>query len=728
MTVSGARACRVMATLIGVASTLAGPSAWAQDPEPIQVSPDSISFELSAVEVIGSIAPGAGPSVGSGIPARISSVNRRQFDGGKPRMVTDALSSQAGVSLYDDLGSPYKFNLSARGFSVGPTVGIPAGISVFLDGIRQNESAAQEVNFDLLPMEHVERVEFLRGNASLLGPNSLGGAVNLITRRGTQGSQGKVGLRAGSLGLRGGEGSLSGQLSEGWDYYAGGGYEVEDGWRDDTRGERFNGLVNLGRMMGGAGLRAQALWTDSRAETAGSLPESLFVSDPTVNFTAGDFEALELQQATISGHRPLFSGLAALTLFYRRMNAERFNVNQAPEPDVRSVSESGTIGGTGDWRRTLALDGRPLSVRVGLDAAAGRTRVRISVEEPDGSGRELTTDVRSPSLDLAAYVAADLVVDQTVVSVGARLDYIRVPFEDLLDPTADTVSSFIHASPRVGVSQDMGAGFGVFGSAGLSFRAPAILELACSDPEDACPLPFALGDDPPLDPVTATTYEVGLEWERGSASLGASLYRTDVMDEIFFVPSEESVVEGFFRNLSRTRREGFELEAMAAPGSFWLVYANYAYTRATFQSTERIFSARADDEVLGSSQLSGENVAEPGDRLPMIPGHQMKFGASYDPLEGASLGFDGRLLGEQWFRGDEANEEQPLNGYFVANGWVALRMGAWEARAIVQNLLDTGEGIFGTFNLNRRSGELERFLTPLNGRSLRVVLERSLGS
>jgi outer membrane receptor protein involved in Fe transport len=167
---------------------------------------------------------------------------------------------------------------------------------------------------------------------------------------------------------------------------------------------------------------------------------------------------------------------------------------------------------------------------------------------------------------------------------------------------------------------------------------------------------------------------------------------------------------------------------MAAPGSSWLVYANYAYTRATFQSTERIFSARADDEVLGSSQLSGENVAEPGDRLPMIPAHQMKLGASYDSLEGASFGFDGQFLGEQWFRGDEANEETPLNGYFVANGWVALRMGAWEARAIVHNLLDSGEGIFGTFNLNRRSGELERFLTPLNGRSLRFMLERSLGS
>ena len=52
----------------------------------------------------------------------------------------------------------------------------------------------------------------------------------------------------------------------------------------------------------------------------------------------------------------------------------------------------------------------------------------------------------------------------------------------------------------------------------------------------------------------------------------------------------------------------------------------------------------------------------------MIPTHQVKSGASYDPPEGASLGFDGRFLGEQWFRGDEANEEQPLDGYLIANG------------------------------------------------------------
>ena len=158
--------------------------ALAQDPDTIRAVPDTITFELSPVEVLVSIVPRAGPSIGSGVPARISTIDRDQIDNWKPRLVADVLSTQAGVSLYDDLGSPYKLNLSARGFNVGPTVGLPPGISVFLDGIRQNEPAAQEVNFDLLPMEHVERVEFLKGNASLLGPNSLGGAVNLITRRG----------------------------------------------------------------------------------------------------------------------------------------------------------------------------------------------------------------------------------------------------------------------------------------------------------------------------------------------------------------------------------------------------------------------------------------------------------------------------------------------------------------------------------------------------------------
>ena len=698
----------------------------AQDPDTIRAVPDTITFELSPVEVLVSIVPRAGPSIGSGVPARISTIDRDQIDNWKPRLVADVLSTQAGVSLYDDLGSPYKLNLSARGFNVGPTVGLPSGISVFLDGIRQNEPAAQEVNFDLLPMEHVERVEFLKGNASLLGPNSLGGAVNLITRRGGGEPQREVELSTGSFGMIGGKASASGRLPADWNYYVATGLEQEDGWRDDTSADRFNGLINLGRTETDQGLRVQTLWADSQAETAGSLPKSLYDLNRKVNFTAGDFEALELQQVTMSGYHPLLSGRAALTAFFRRTNAERFNVNQPPEGDVRSLSENNTVGGIGDWRRPLTLDGRPFFLRAGFDLAGSWSRIQIFEEDRYTIGRELTTDVESPSLDLAAYAMADLEVDRAVLSAGARFDFIRIPFQDLLDPAADTVSSFTRISPQVGFSLDVGAEARVFGSVGFRFRAPAILELACSDPEDACPLPFALGDDPPLDPVTATNYEFGAEWQWDASDLAVSVYRTDVRNEIFFVPSEKSIVEGFFRNLNKTQREGVELEARTMVGSSMSFYANYAYTRATFQNREEIFSARADDDV-EESDLSGENVVSPGDVLPMIPEHQTKFGASYDHLSGVSLGFDGRLLGGQWLRGDEANESLPLDGYFVTNGRASFRFEPWAIEWIIHNMFNTDNAMFGTFNVNQGSGELERFLTPINGRSLRFVLRRSFG-
>src|SRR5207237_4278531 len=114
---------------------------------------------LKTIEVTGTIAPTAGPGVGSGIPARISTVTGAAIEAWEPRLLADALGSQTGISLYDDLGSPFKLNLSTRGFNVGPVAGLPPGVSVFLDGVRQNEHDSAEVNFDVLPMEHVSQVE-----------------------------------------------------------------------------------------------------------------------------------------------------------------------------------------------------------------------------------------------------------------------------------------------------------------------------------------------------------------------------------------------------------------------------------------------------------------------------------------------------------------------------------------------------------------------------------------
>ena len=683
--------------------------------------------ELETIEVTSSIAPTAGPGIGSGIPARISTVTGEAIDAWEPRLLADALATQAGISLYDDLGSPFKLNLSSRGFSAGPVVGLPPGISVFLDGVRQNEPDAAEVNFDLLPMEHVQRVELLSGSGSLLGPNSLGGAINLITRRGTGPLDAEIEASGGSYGAYSAEASVGGLSGGGWDYYVAGGYENEDGWREATGAENLNAFVNLGRRGPRRGISLQAFGAESRAETAGSLPESLFDVSPRRNFTTGDFEDLNQLQASVSGYTPLGNSRGAFTAYARRTRAERFNVNQAPDNNVRSFTANGSLGGNLDWRWTTPRRNGSFSLRLGADGASNSVHIQLIEENPaDPADQTLNTDVRSPSYDLAGYTLADLRIDNVTFSGGFRYDYIRIPFEDVLDPAADTSNSFSRLSPRGGVSLQLGTGASVYGSVGQSFRAPAVLELACADETAACPLPFALGDDPPLDPVVATTVEIGGQVVRGAAILNASLYRTNVRDDISFIQSETAVFEGFFENIGATRREGVEVALQLIPSGQLSLYANYAYTRATFRTAAEIFSIRADDGFV-AAPLSGENNVQPGDRLPLVPDHQIKFGGLWSLPVGLQFGADLRYIGEQWLRGDEANETTRLDGYIVANLRAGFSWANWELSAVVANAFDSHAAIFGTFNENRQTGGLERFLTPMNARSFKLVLRRSFG-
>jgi len=683
--------------------------------------------KLQEIEVVGSIVPTAGPTIGSGIPARISTVTGEQIEAWEPRLLADALATQPGISLYDDLGSAYKLNLSTRGFNVGPVVGLPPGVSVFLDGVRQNEPDAAEVNFDLLPMEHVRRVELLSGSGSLLGANSLGGAINLITRRGDGPLNGELELSGGSYGAGSAEGSLAGVTAGHTDYYLAGGYEREDGWREATGAHSYNGFVNLGRRTEQRGITFQAFGAKSRAETAGSLPESIFDVSPETNFTIGDFEDLDLLQSTVSGYAPVGPGRGSFTAYLRRSHAERFNVNQAPDDNVRSLTTNGTLGGNADWRWTKPVGQGQLSIRLGADGSANRVHIQLFTENPvDAADVNLTTDVKSPSWDAAGYALSDYKVGRVTLSGGFRYDYIHIPFEDQLDPTADTTNSFNRLSPRGGVSVDLGAGASAYASVGQSFRAPAVLELACADETAACPLPFALGDDPPLDPVVSTTFETGLQLVRGPAIITASVYRIDVQDDISFIQSEEAVFEGFFENIGDTRREGVELGLQVVPSEQVSLYVNYAYTHATYRDPAAIFSARADEAFAGSP-LAGPNAVAVGDEIPLVPAHQVKAGGLVHLPAGIDLGLDLRYTGHQWLRGDEANETEPLDDYATASVRAGYTFGQWEISAVADNVFDTHAAIFGTFNENRRTGELERFLTPAGARAVKLIVRREFG-
>jgi outer membrane receptor protein involved in Fe transport len=94
---------------------------------------------------------------------------------------------------------------------------------------------------------------------------------------------------------------------------------------------------------------------------------------------------------------------------------------------------------------------------------------------------------------------------------------------------------------------------------------------------------------------------------------------------------------------------------------------------------------------------------------------------------GLEVGVDARFVGAQWLRGDEANETRPLDPYVVLNARAGYRVGRWEIAGIVTNVFDSRRATFGTFNENRQTGEIERFLTPLSARGVKLILRHEFG-
>ena len=196
--------------------------------------PDSISRDTLAPVVVTGVRLPTVREIARGLAGRTATLNAGDLDARGVRSLADALEQLPGVTTSDELGATGQLDVSLRGFQVSPVIGLPQGVTVYVDGVRANEPDAHEVNFDLLPLEDVERVEVVYGPSVLLGRNALGAAVNLVTRRGADPPSRELETSAGSFGryeLKAHAGARHGV----WDYYLGARYEREDGWRDDTQ-------------------------------------------------------------------------------------------------------------------------------------------------------------------------------------------------------------------------------------------------------------------------------------------------------------------------------------------------------------------------------------------------------------------------------------------------------------------------------------------------------------
>jgi iron complex outermembrane receptor protein len=676
---------------------------------------------LHPVEVVGT-----SPLPGTGVPKDQVPSNVQSADGARLRQLQslnlpEFLASQLGsVNINETQGNPFQMDVNYRGFSASPLLGTPQGLSVYLDGVRVNEPFGDVVNWDLIPSGALASVTLLPGSNPLFGLNTLGGALVLKTKSGDTHPGGELELRGGSFGRISSEFSYGRRLGEHGHLFAALSSFDEDGWRDHSPSRVRQLFLKGGERTAEQSWELSLLHGTSHLIGNGPLPESMLAAGRAQVYTLPDPTDNRLTMLTLNATRQLGDGFElAGTAYTRRVNAATVNGDLNDAYDPPAVPESAI-----EHRTRTRERGEGVAVQLSRTIGAHRLSVGVSYdrarndfEQSEAEGvldatravvvthdAQATALIAGTSRTASAFVS-DLVTlaPGLTLTLSGRYNDTRVRTVDLgrstlgLDTALDGAGKFSRFNPAAGLTWQLTPALTAYGGFSQGTRAPSPIELGCSDPEHACVLPNALQGDPPLKQVVSRTLEAGLRGRAGAdLRWNASVFRTANRDDLLFIGNGRSA--GYFANFGRTLRQGVELGVSQRTAAVdWGI--SYSYLRATFESSACLLSASNSSAGTSPNCASDEIEVRPGNRLPGLPSHSLKFTVDTRPLPNWSVGAQLAAYASQFVRGNENNAHQAdgidffgagrVGGFAVVNLTTNWRLGGgWELFAKVSNLFD----------------------------------------
>jgi outer membrane receptor protein involved in Fe transport len=253
-----------------------------------------------------------------------------------------------GVFTNELAGNPFQPDVNYRGYTASPLLGTPAGLSVYVDGVRQNQPFGDVVSWDLIPKDAISEVELIPGSDPLFGLNTLGGALSIQTKSGLTNPGWGGHALYGSSGRKEVEGEWGGNQANGFNWFLSGLGFHESGWRFASPSDVRQGFARLGwhndktdlavtmtyayNTLLGNGVQDYRL-LEANYTSSYSVPDSIANRSPSFNFIARHSFSEGLT----------FTGNA----FYRNIRTESINPNfnddvsgndiYQPTPDEQAV-------------------------------------------------------------------------------------------------------------------------------------------------------------------------------------------------------------------------------------------------------------------------------------------------------------------------------------------------------------------------------------------------------
>lgn len=134
------------------------------------------------------------PQSQTDVLASTTIIDRDEIERSQADSIIELLQDRAGIEIAQT-GAPGSLtSLFMRGSESDHSV-------ILVDGVRINSAASGGASLEFLPVEAIQRIEIVRGpRAAAYGADAIGGVIQIFTRRGGEGTQATLGLKAGEHG------------------------------------------------------------------------------------------------------------------------------------------------------------------------------------------------------------------------------------------------------------------------------------------------------------------------------------------------------------------------------------------------------------------------------------------------------------------------------------------------------------------------------------------------
>ncbi|RQD74868.1 MAG: TonB-dependent receptor [Halanaerobium sp. MSAO_Bac5] len=397
-------------------------------------------------------------------PVSIEVISQEDIAQSTSQNVADLLNTYTGVSIRDGGGPSRLKQVSIRGAS-------PTQVLILLDGQPINDPQGGGFELGLIPTNNIERIEVIKGPASVIyGANAMGGVVNIITKDIELEPQTRVSLNYGS--------------------YNNFTYELSHSQRFDDFGVY---LSYLNRDSDGPEdeekLEQKTVFARFNYQLSDYSDLSFTIEDNTSDKTLlGEFDQddrfrnLNLKWNTQRENRD-----TSISLFRNYQEREAFD-------SIHEKYQTGlNINNTNYFTSHILNYG-------------------FEIKEDDVESTDILDD-QQKTTNKALYIQDDWEVsDQLNLKIGARYD--------------DHEEYGSELSPQIGANYKLSDNYSLVASAAQAFKAPTFDDLYGD-------YGWYVGD-PDLEAETSDNYEISLRFDHEKTSGQITLFRRDVENNIIY--------------------------------------------------------------------------------------------------------------------------------------------------------------------------------------------------